>query len=148
MAEAEQHDVAACSRAWQTLRMAHNRVERRLEADLTRECALSIHEFDALLYLRLHPDDAIRVTSLLDAVPLSQPALSRLVARLDERGLLHRSPAGDDRRAISVCLTDAGMALIDRAIQVHAAAVHEALTSKFTDDEQAILLRTLGQIGG
>jgi DNA-binding MarR family transcriptional regulator len=145
--EHDQHDASACSRAWQTLRLAHDRVARRLEADLTRECALAINEFDVLLYLRTHPDEPTRVTALLEAVPLSQPALSRLVARLAERGLLQRAPAGDDRRATLICLTDAGTALTDRAIEVHAQAVDAALTSKFSDEEQAALLRILSQIG-
>jgi DNA-binding MarR family transcriptional regulator len=147
MIDGNQHDPTACSRAWQTLRLAHDRVAHRLEADLAHECTLAINEFDVLLYLRTHPDEPTRITALLEAVPLSQPALSRLVARLAERGLLQRSPAGDDRRASLVCLTDTGTTLIDRAIVVHTQAVHAALTSKFTDEEQAALLRILSQIG-
>ena len=147
MWDPDRHDVAACARAWQTLRMAHDRVARRLGAELARECALAINEFDVLLYLRSHPDEVVRIGALLEAVSLSQPALSRLIARLEERGLLTRSGAEDDRRAIVVCLTEAGTALIDRAIDVHARAVHETLASKFSDTEQAALLQTLSQIG-
>ena len=147
MSAPEQHDVGACARAWQTLRMAHDRVAQRLGAALSRECALTINEFDVLLYLRSHANEAVRISALGEAVSLSQPALSRLVARLEERGLLARSEAEDDRRAVVVCLTDAGTALIDRAIDVHARAVHETLTSKFSDTEQAALLHTLSQIG-
>ena len=53
-----QHDPIACSRAWQTLRLAHDRVARRLETDLAHECGLALNEFDVLLYLRTHPEDA------------------------------------------------------------------------------------------
>jgi DNA-binding MarR family transcriptional regulator len=150
MSDADQptHDIAACTRAWQTLRVAHDRVAQRLGADLERECDLAINEFDVLFYLRSHPDDAVRVTDLLEAVPLSQPALSRLVARLEARNLIARCGATDDRRAIVVHLTDSGAALTDRATAIHAQAVHDALTSKFSDAEQAALLRTLSQIGG
>lgn len=147
MASSGQHDTAACARAWQTLRMAHDRVAQQLGGELLRACALTLNEFDVLLYLRSHQDEAARISALLEAVSLSQPALSRLVARLEERGLLTRSQAGDDGRAIIVCLTEAGMTLIDQAIEVHAQVVHETLTSKFTDAEQAALLQTLSQIG-
>ncbi len=146
MSESGHHDVAACARAWQTLRMAHDRVAQRLGAELARECALAINEFDVLLYLRSHPNEEVRIGALLEAVSLSQPALSRLVARLEERGLLTRSGAEDDKRAIVVCLTEAGTALIDRAIETHARVVHETLTNKFSDAEQAALLDTLSQI--
>ena len=142
------HDVGACARAWQMLRMAHERVAHRLDAALSRECGLAIHEFDALLYLRSHRDGSVRLGSLLEAVSLSQPALSRLVARLETRGLLTRSPADDDRRASIVTLSETGTALIDRAVAIHARVVHETLTSKFTDEEQAALLHTLSRIGG
>jgi DNA-binding MarR family transcriptional regulator len=143
----DQHDFIACSRAWQTLRMAHDRVARRLGAELGRDCALAINEFDVLLFLRTHEDAEVRISDLVDAAPLSQPALSRLITRLETRGLLVRSHAEDDGRAIVICLTESGTALIDRAINVHAQTVRETLTSKFTDAEQAALLQTLSQIG-
>jgi DNA-binding MarR family transcriptional regulator len=89
----------------------------------------------------------VRIGALLDAVPLSQPALSRLVARLEARGLLARREAEDDARAVVVCLTDTGTALIDRALVIHARVVHEALIGKFSEKERAALLQTLSQIG-
>src|SRR5688500_7998244 len=127
MAASEQHDIATCARAWQTLRLAHDRVARRLETALSGECALALNEFDVLLYLRSHAGGAARIGTLADAVSLSQPALSRLVARLEGRGLLARTEADDDRRAVLLRLTDAGAVLVDRAIDVHAQAVHETL---------------------
>jgi DNA-binding MarR family transcriptional regulator len=90
--------------------------------------------------------EQVRIGALLDAVPLSQPALSRLVARLEARGLLARSEAEGDGRAVVVCLTETGTALIDRALVIHARVVHETLTSKFSEAERTGLLRTLSQI--
>ncbi|MCC6179262.1 MAG: MarR family transcriptional regulator, partial [Chloroflexi bacterium] len=87
------------------------------------------------------------VSALLEVVTLSQPALSRLIARLAARGLLDRCAATDDRRAVTIRLTDSGNTLVERAIEIYARAVHEALTSKFSETEQAALLQTLSQIG-
>jgi len=153
MRDADQHQdreaISECALAWQTLRMAHDRVAQRLGADLSVACGLAINEFDVLLYLRshTHPREQVRIGALLDAVPLSQPALSRLVARLEARGLLARSEAEGDARAVAVCLTDTGTALLDRALVIHARVVHETLTSKFSETERTTLLRTLSQIG-
>ena len=102
---------------------------------------------DVLLYLRSHPREQVRIGALLDAVPLSQPALSRLVARLEARGLLARSEAEGDGRAVVVCLTESGAALIDRALVIHARVVHESLIGKLPEPERTTLLRTLSQIG-
>ena len=143
----EPHDSAACTLAWRTLRLAHDRVAARLGTALADECGLAINEFDVLLFLHSRAGAEVRAGALRDAVALSQPALSRLVARLDARGLLTRSPAADDGRATVVCLTEAGFTLLDRAIAVHARTVHETLTDKFSAVERAALLRTLSQIG-
>jgi DNA-binding MarR family transcriptional regulator len=70
-----------------------------------------------------------------------------LVARLEARGLLARAEAAGDARAVVVCLTETGAALIDRALVVHARVVHETLTSKFSETERNALLQTLSQIG-
>jgi DNA-binding MarR family transcriptional regulator len=141
------HDVAACARAWQTLRLAHDRVARRLGAALSDECALAINEFDVLLFLRSRAREGVRMGALLEVAPLSQPALSRLVTRLEDRGLISRSQVESDRRAIEVHLTEIGAALVDRAIAIHTRVVHEMLSSRLTEREQTALLRTLSQIG-
>jgi DNA-binding MarR family transcriptional regulator len=143
----DRHDVGACALAWQALRLAHERVARRLGTALAAECALAINEFDVLLYLRTHAGATVRIGALQEAVSLSQPALSRLVARLEARGLLARAEAADDARASVVCLTDAGIALVDRAVAVHARAVRETLTGKISAAEQAALLDALSRIG-
>jgi DNA-binding MarR family transcriptional regulator len=147
MSALDRHDSEACTLAWQTLRLAHDRVAGRLGAALAGECGLGINEFDVLLYLRAHGDEEVRAGALRDAVVLSQPALSRLVARLEARGLLARAPAVDDGRATVVCLTEAGAVLLDRAIPAHAAVVEGTLTGKFTPAERETLLRILSQIG-
>jgi DNA-binding MarR family transcriptional regulator len=105
-----------CARAWQALRLAHDRVERQLTTELGQQCGLAISDFDVLLYLQLHDGEEIRMHDLTDAVLLSQPALSRLVARLVERDLLERSTAADDGRAIIVCLTAQGREVAARAV--------------------------------
>jgi len=127
--------------------MAHDRVAQRLSSELASACELAINEFDVLLYLRSRRRAQVRIGALLDAVPLSQPALSRLVARLEARGLLARSETEGDARGVAVCLTESGTALIDRALVIHARVVHEALLGKFSETERAALLQTLGQIG-
>lgn len=146
MSDAKHHAISECALAWQTLRTAHDRVAQRLGAELSDACGLAINEFDVLLYLRSHAQEQVRIGALLEAVPLSQPALSRLVARLEARGLLARSEAEDDARAVVVCLTETGTALIDRALIIHARVVHETLIDKCSARERTALLRTLSQI--
>jgi DNA-binding MarR family transcriptional regulator len=143
---AREDEHAACLRAWHTLRLVYEQIARRLAAELATECTLTRNEFDVLHYLRSHPAEEVRLTALLEAAALSQPALSRLVTRLESRGLLARSGVEVDGRVCVVTLTDAGAALADRAVAIHARTVHEALTGKLSPADQATLLKTLSRI--
>lgn len=126
--------------------MAHDPVARRLGRELSRGGRISIDEFFALLYLRLHHDGVVRVGALPERVLLSQPALSRPVSQFGGRGLV-ASSAAEDGRAVALRSTDRGTMLTDRAIDVHVQAVAESMTGKLPDSAHAALLDALGGIG-
>ena len=138
----------ACVNAWHLLRSAHARVEQELSSELANACGLSVSEFDALFYLRLHAAEDPRIGDLQAAVDLSQPATSRLVARLEQRGLLSREPVPGDARAATLRLTGSGTTLLETATAIHTRIVNEVFASRFTDEEQATLLAILGRIAG
>ncbi|HLI50353.1 MAG TPA: MarR family transcriptional regulator [Thermomicrobiaceae bacterium] len=142
-------DVTTRALAWQALRRAHARVAARLESALLDRFGLSVNEFDVLFELqhRLEQDRTARIHELLEVVPLSQPALSRLLARLEARGLLARCPASEDRRGILVRITDHGMNIIDDATRLYVQTVDDCLTSRLSDDEQVALLTLLRRVG-
>ncbi|MDQ2683453.1 MAG: MarR family winged helix-turn-helix transcriptional regulator [Chloroflexota bacterium] len=142
----ESHNPEQCARAWYGLRMAHNAIAGRLESALREACDLSLHEFDAVLHLRLDRDSGVRLQDLQTAVPLSQPALSRLVARLVDRGIVERSPAPDDGRSLNLRLTPAGDDIATRAITVHAETVAAAIANRLDPARQAELLTLLDAI--
>ena len=62
-----------------------------------------------------------------DAVHLSQSAISRVVARLEEHGMVTRGMCAEDRRGIYVCITDAGRERYRSARPAHRAALAETL---------------------
>jgi DNA-binding MarR family transcriptional regulator len=61
-----------------------------------------------VLYALSGARDGRRITELLDDVLLTQPGMSRLISRLEERRLIERADDPDDRRACRVRLTEAG----------------------------------------
>jgi DNA-binding MarR family transcriptional regulator len=79
-----------------------------LERELGERHGLGVSEFEVLDRLAENEEHKFRVQDLADAVHLSQSALSRLVGRLEQHGLVQRSLCDLDRRGIYVCLTDAG----------------------------------------
>jgi DNA-binding MarR family transcriptional regulator len=136
----------ACARAWATLTAAHARVADRLSTELARSCGMSINDFEILLRLELLPPPGLRLGELRTAVPLTQPALSRAVTRLSDRGWLRRTGAIDDRRGVLITITPAGQEVLSLAAPVHAQTIRELLLDPLTPGEQDLLARALSRI--
>jgi len=97
-----------------------------------------------VLYALADQDDGLRITDLIDDVLLTQAGVSRLVARLQERGLVDRRNDPDDRRACRIVLTEEGRAMQRRLGHMHARHVADAMT-RALDAEQLDTLRTLSR---
>jgi DNA-binding MarR family transcriptional regulator len=135
-----------CARAWSALAAAHARTAGRLSAALARHCGLTINDFEILVRLDHAPGAGLRLAELNTSVPLTQPALSRAVARLADRGCLSRCGAPQDRRGVLIAITKAGRELLSRAIPVHASTVRDVLLSRLTPAEQDVLAAALGRV--
>jgi len=140
----------ACARAWAALTAAHARVASQLTAALQRECGLAITDFEILLRLDAgHGADhgaGQRIGDLTGPIRLSQPALSRAVARLAGRGFLTRSGSPADARCVLVTLTPAGRDVMFTAAGVHASVINEALLGRISPAEQEVLARVLARV--
>jgi DNA-binding MarR family transcriptional regulator len=126
--------------AWEALLTAHASLIKRFAAEDTWE-DISMREYDVLYTLSKCPAP-IRPSELNRHVLLSQPALSRMVDRLADRGLIRREPDPADGRGIQLALTDAGRQLQRRIGRRHARSVARAMTAELTAAE----LRQLEQI--
>lgn len=100
---------------WHTLLEQHARVTCALERALG-EHHLGVSEFEVLDELARQPDFECRMQALADVVHLSQSALSRVVGRLEDQGLVTRSMCQQDRRGIFAHLTDEGRARYEAAL--------------------------------
>lgn len=120
-------DVRATSDAWEAVMTAHARLVTSFSSEgIFTE--LSMREYD-VLYTLSKQDEPMRLSDLRDSVLLSQPALSRLVDRLVERGLLERCTNDQDRRALSISLSDAGRRLQREVGRAHALSVARELSA-------------------
>jgi DNA-binding MarR family transcriptional regulator len=117
----------AANDAWEALLSAHAVLMKQFTAeDIWAD--VSMREYDVLYTLSKCPEPT-RISELNRHVLLSQPALSRLVDRLAERGLLERQSDPADGRGVRLALTDAGRA-VQRAIgRRHARSVARAMTA-------------------
>ncbi|MBM0236513.1 MarR family transcriptional regulator [Micromonospora sp. ATA32] len=139
-------DEYACARAWAALTAAHARVTERLSAALAKTCGLTINEFEVLLRLDRVAPPGMRLGDLSQAVPLTQPSVSRMIARLEQQGWLSRTGDPADRRGVRVSITPAGRETLRRAVPVHARTIGEALLDRLTPAEQDLLAEALTRI--
>src|ERR1700742_5165977 len=94
--------------AWESLLTAHAEMMRQFALeDVWNE--VSRTEYD-VLYTLSKCRKPIRLAELTRRGLLSQPALSRMVDRLVERGLVRREADEADGRGIRLSLTEAGAA--------------------------------------
>lgn len=126
--------------AWESLFRAQVAVLRRLAAeDIWDE--LSLREYDVLFTLSSAEAGQLRLVELNDSILLSQPSLSRMVERLEQRGLVARRPSPGDRRGTLVCLTEQGRAAQRRTGARHAASIRRLLGAALDADQLDQLTR-------
>lgn len=111
---------------WEALYRAQATVAQALTAG-TEWAELAPREYGVLYALSTEPD-GLRITGLGEDVLLTQPGMSRLVARLEARGLVERAQDPDDARACRIRLTDAGTDVQRRVGLSHARQVATAMT--------------------
>ncbi|MFF9480486.1 MarR family winged helix-turn-helix transcriptional regulator [Streptomyces sp. NPDC014733] len=134
------------ARGWCALSALHGRTESYVERALQAVHRLSVREFSVLTVLSEQhdgPGGHLRMHQVADAVVLSQSATTRLVTRLEERGLLSRYLCADDRRGIYTDVTADGLALLAKARPTHDTALSEALAEAALRPELAPLVRAV-----
>ncbi|WP_262777583.1 MarR family winged helix-turn-helix transcriptional regulator [Brevibacterium permense] len=85
---------------------------------------LTTNEFDALI--NIPPGQRIRHRDLLRNMVVSRSALSRILGRLEARGLVAQSTDSDDQRGVCVSLTERGESVRGAAEQTNGEIVLSA----------------------
>ena len=94
-----------------------------LDSQLQRDAGVSHFEYFVLAMLSETPGRMLRMTDLAASTNSTLPRLSHVVARLERRGLVARTPCPQDRRATNAELTDAGWDLLVAAAPGHVETV-------------------------
>ncbi|ACU70977.1 transcriptional regulator, MarR family [Catenulispora acidiphila DSM 44928] len=134
---------------WYALSLLHGRIESHVERALQARHDLSAREYsllDVLSYQHDGDGGHLRMNQVAEAVVLSQSATTRLVTRLEDRGLLERYLCPTDRRGIYTNVTPPGLALLAEARPTHDTALREALDNAAADPRLAPLVETVEQI--
>lgn len=122
------------------------RLSRRIDAELRRTFAahgLDAASFDVLATLRRSgPENQLTPAELMLASMVTSGAVTQRLDRLQDRGLVTRTPSPSDRRVVHVALTRDGRALVDQVLPDHLATENRLLAG-LTGPERAALANVL-----
>lgn len=138
--------LTSLAQGWCALSLLHGRIEAHVERALQSRHGLSVREYSLLDVLsRQHDGEGghLQMKQVADAVVLSQSATTRLVTRLEDRGLLERHLCPTDRRGIYTNVTPTGLALLSEARPTNQTALREALDTAAGNPELAPLVHAV-----
>src|SRR6202000_1927172 len=137
MPEAVQTDAALAT----ALRISISRLARRLRVERLgfggTETVLSDIQLAALAALERH--DSMTPGELAQHEKVQPPSMTRVIAVLEERGLVRREPHATDRRQVILTVTHEGRDVVQRVRRRREAWLAQRL-QELTPDERQILL--------
>ena len=114
-----------------------------LDTQLRRDSGVTHFEYMVLAMLSEADERTLQMSWLARRTNATLPRLSHVVRRLEERGLVERSPCPGDGRATNARLTEAGWELVVAAAPGHVDNVRAHVIDALTP-EQVTQLREIG----
>jgi DNA-binding MarR family transcriptional regulator len=119
------------------LRIAVARLSRRIRLDTNDVPPLQL---STLASIEQH--GPLRLGELAVRESVTAPTMTRVLAALDERGLIVRSPDPDDARSTRVALSEAGAQVL-RDVRSQRTALLDARLARLTDEQRAAVVAAL-----
>ena len=131
-------DGRLAAASWEALFRAQVALMRRFSADDIWH-PVSMREYDVLFTLTSAPA-GLRLNELNREVLVTQPSLSRMVERLESKGLVTRCADEGDRRGTLIRLTDEGAALQKEIGRRHVRSIRKYLEPALDEQQLTMLL--------
>ena len=130
-------------RLWRSLMRLNGALPRLLDADLVRGAGLSLSEFAILLVLSEAGAAGRRMSDLARAGRLSPSRATRVVAELEQRGLVEKSKSESDARGNVAVATPAGREAFRSAYPIQVKRAREILFDHLTPAEVSDLAEAM-----
>lgn len=121
--------------AWLALAKLMFNLPGALDAQLLRDSKLTLFDYFVLSGLSMAPGRTLRLSDLAEQIGSSLSRLSNVVKRLEERGLLRRTPDPESPRYTRAVLTDPGWDVVVAAAPGHVAAVRRYVIDGLTEEQ-------------
>jgi DNA-binding MarR family transcriptional regulator len=125
------------------LSLAQHRLLKRADLAFREAAGISTAQLGVLFFLQKSPGALPK--DLSDALGVNASAITALIARMEDAGLVRRQPSSDDQRAVHLFATAGGLtkAAAARPVLVR---LNARLTGDFSEREIATVARFLDAI--
>jgi DNA-binding MarR family transcriptional regulator len=127
--------------AYLNLQRTANALEQRM-AELLRAHDLTLAQYNVLRILRGAGHDGLNASDIAGRMISRDPDITRLVDRLEKRGLVERWRCTHDRRVVWTRLSPDGRALVD-PLDAPVDALHQDMLSHMTRERLRLLVELL-----
>ncbi|SMX99837.1 DNA-binding transcriptional regulator, MarR family [Brevibacterium iodinum ATCC 49514] len=117
------------SAAWAQVAAVVAAVDATLGKWLMDNYGIGLTDYRAILHLSRASDSELRIHDLADKVGLSQSSATRLVGRLEGKGLVARDTCPDDARGVYAVVTNSGLQAVSDIRTQYEAKIRELLES-------------------
>lgn len=131
---------------WQRLLRYQRLATLALDADLERDRAMSLEDYDVLFQLEAG-GGSLRMSDLAEAALIARSSCTRVVDRLAARGWVERRAHEHDRRSVVVAVTPTGRSVLRRAAVTHVGGIGRVFADRLDERDLADLARILDRLG-
>ena len=121
-------------------------IRHEVERQLREAGDLSYIQFQILARLGTSPTGSHGMTELADGVVYSRSGLTYQAGLLEKAGLVTRAPSRDDERSMTVTITEAGRARLEKVFPGHIEIVRNLLFEPLSRKDVETFARLLGPV--
>lgn len=132
--------------AWIALHRAQRLLLETVEKSLKQAGLPPLAWYDVLLELHREKSSGLRQFEIGDKILLNKHNLSRLIDRLENKGLLERYESEEDGRGNLVRITHQGEQMLKQIWPVYSQTIVDNFGNKLTSHESEELIRLLSKI--
>lgn len=115
--------------SWATVVATVSQIETSLNLWLSQSHGLGLTDYRALTLLSEAPDRELRISELATRIGLNQSSTTRLVGRLELKGLVTRDTCPEDGRGVYAVITETGLDLTHELTTSYSEKLTKLLTT-------------------
>jgi DNA-binding MarR family transcriptional regulator len=131
---------------WGRVVNLHRALNTLLHADIRAATGLDGAEFEFLLRLARLPGPGAHARDVAALMGFSSAGTTKVVARLEQKGMIDRVRDPEDGRAFQVVLTDTGQAALRAGLEAHIPRLDTEVVTRLTANQRRQLQDLLSRI--